>query len=288
MAEKIVNRFDYFVSHLPRNQLLLITTLVILTLGILDYLTGSEISISLFFFFPIAVITWYMGARYGGLFSLLSAILWDLVQRQQGFAYSTQFARYWALVMHLAYYVLVVLASNYLKNALDTTRRMAARDPLTGLLNSREFYRLAAIEFLLLRRHSQPVAIAFLDLDNFKLINDRYGHQAGDELIQLVSQTIAGSLRRTDLLARVGGDEFAILLPGADVHSTSLVAHKIQSDLAAATQERGYLISFSMGALAFASPPSDFQKALRQADALMYQAKARGKNVFIIIESDQN
>jgi diguanylate cyclase (GGDEF)-like protein len=286
MPEKIINRFDYFVSHLPRHYLLLITTIIILALGILDYLTGSEISISLFFFFPIAVITWYLGPRYGGAFSLLSTILWALVQRMQGFSYSTEFVRYWGVVMHLAYYVLVVLASNYLKNAFDTTRRQAITDPLTGILNSREFYRLLAIEMLRVQRNNQAVTIAFLDLDNFKLINDRYGHQVGDELIQLVSQTIAGSLRRTDLFARVGGDEFAILLPGADAHSAGLAAHKIQEDLAVIMREHGYPVTFSLGALAFASPPPDIQKALREADALMYQAKARGKNNFIILEAE--
>lgn len=288
MTEKNINQFDNFVSHLPRYHLLLITTIIILALGMLDYLTGSEISISLFFFFPIAVATWYLGPRYGGAFSLLSATVWILNGRMHGIAYSTEFARYWGLGMHLAYYALVVLASNYLKNVLKMTRWLAATDPLTGLFNSREFYRLVAIEMLRVQRNNQSVTIAFLDLDNFKKINDRYGHQAGDELIRLVSQTIAGSLRRTDLLARVGGDEFAILLPDTNTHAAGQVARKIQEALDVIMQEHGYRVTFSLGALTFASPPSDFHKALRQADALMYQAKARGKNVFIIVEAEQN
>jgi len=286
MTEKIINRFDNYVSHLPRYHLLLIAVIIVLALGTLDYLTGSEIEFSLFFLFPIAVTTWYLGPRYGIALSLLGVIAWTFVDHVHGIAYSTEFARYWGLAMHMAYYALIVLASSYLKNALNMTRRLAATDPLTGLYNSREFYRLAAIEMLRVQRNNQAVTIAFLDLDNFKEINDRYGHQVGDELIQLVAQTIAGSLRRTDLLARVGGDEFAILLPDTNAHSARQVARKIQQALAVIMQEHGYPVTFSLGALAFGFPPSDFHNALRQADLLMYQAKARGKDSFIVLEAE--
>jgi diguanylate cyclase (GGDEF)-like protein len=288
MIEKAITQFDNFISRLPRYILLPIIIIIVIALGVLDYLTGSEISISLFFFFPIAITTWYLGLFSGTFFAIFATLMWEAAEMVRGASYSNQFAHDWNVGMRLIYYLLVVLVAYALKTVFEKNRLLATTDSLTGLLNSREFYRLAALETLRSQRNKQSVTVAFLDLDNFKAINDRYGHLVGDELIKLVSQSISGSLRRTDLLARVGGDEFAILLPDTTTRMAEQVARKIQDALTTAMQEHGYLVTFSLGALTFSSPPLDFHEALSQADALMYQVKLRGKNDFLIVDYEKD
>lgn len=146
-------------------------------------------------------------------------------------------------------------------------RRLAATDPLTGLLNRRSFDEQLAQALARAERSQAPVGLLALDLDGFKAVNDRFGHAAGDRLLVQVGVVWSEALRRGDLLARAGGDEFLVLLPDADDHT----ARRVASRLAGSTP---HPVGVSIGVVV-AEPGESADDLLRRADAELYRHKAR-------------
>ncbi len=128
------------------------------------------------------------------------------------------------------------------------------------------------------RRYDRPFTVVCIDLDNFKTVNDCFGHSTGDMILRSVARTLQENIRVTDTLARLGGDEFAILLPetGRSVAETILrKVRKINLDI---MRRHGWPVTLSIGVVTFARPPSTVDETLRKADQLMYAAKNSGKN----------
>ncbi|HEX5617978.1 MAG TPA: PAS domain S-box protein [Solirubrobacteraceae bacterium] len=154
-------------------------------------------------------------------------------------------------------------------------RRLATRDDLTGLYNRRFFERELAQQLGLLGRQGGPAAVLFLDLDEFKTVNDTYGHQAGDELLKHVAAVLRGRLRDTDVIARLGGDEFAVLLPLTDAEPAGNVVDALQSEFAqrpANIDGTAIPVRASIGVAAL-DADLDVDAALRRADQAMYRVK---------------
>jgi diguanylate cyclase (GGDEF)-like protein len=154
------------------------------------------------------------------------------------------------------------------------------RDPLTGLPNRRAFEEDLAREAARAARAGAAVAVVVLDVDRFKAVNDAHGHAAGDAVLRAVAARAAGAIRAGDLLARVGGEEFALLLPGADLARAAEAAERIRAALAAAPVEAegralSVTASFGCAALAPGEPPG---AAVARADARLYEAKRDGRN----------
>ena len=159
--------------------------------------------------------------------------------------------------------------------------RIASVDPLTGALNRRSFSERAAAELNRARRFAKPACVLMLDADHFKSVNDRYGHGGGDAVLCALVRAVGETLRPTDLLGRLGGEEFAVLLPDADLESARAVAERIRQRIAdLRVPEPGGTIAFtvSIGAAACEAQETTVQPALDRADAALYQAKAQGRN----------
>src|SRR5205085_680354 len=127
-------------------------------------------------------------------------------------------------------------------------------------------------------RYGRPLTLTYLDLDAFKQVNDTLGHAVGDELLKTVANTLRSSVRASDIVARVGGDEFALLLPESGVGTAEVVLRKLQSRLLHAMQEKQWPVTFSMGAITFLQIPHSCDDMLHSADQLMYEVKSHGKN----------
>jgi diguanylate cyclase (GGDEF)-like protein len=158
-------------------------------------------------------------------------------------------------------------------------RRLAYTDRLTGLPNRALFHDRLEQALVMAQRHNTPVAVLFLDLDRFKIINDSLGHEIGDEVLVAVAQRLRRCLRAEDTLARLGGDEFAILLPEiANRRDTHLVTDKCLAALSDAELIRSHelTVNASIGVAVSPEDGADVQHLLRSADAAMYRAKARG------------
>ena len=158
----------------------------------------------------------------------------------------------------------------------ELLRDMATRDSLTGLLNRRALEQRLPEALALCRRHGGG-ALAMLDLDGFKQVNDSLGHAAGDELLQLVAQTLAGCLRAGDSVFRVGGDEFCILFPRAGEGAARVAVERALQRIRAEVAALSLDVTFSAGLTPLRPEDEVLDDVLARADHLMYRAKAAGK-----------
>jgi len=165
------------------------------------------------------------------------------------------------------------------KNVLEDEKDSARKDFLTGIANRRSFFELAGIETKRSGRYKTPLTTIYLDLDNFKTINDQFGHHIGDEVLCSVSKTIKRNIRSIDTVARLGGDEFAILLPETGAKSADVVSRKIQKELLDIMETNGWPVTFSMGVATYKKATGNFNEIIKKADGLMYSVKQHGKNM---------
>ena len=167
--------------------------------------------------------------------------------------------------------------------AEQAVKYMAMHDALTRLPNRGMFNERLASAIAVAQRHERTLAVLFVDLDRFKVINDTLGHEAGDEVLREVASRLVRNLRRGDTVARLGGDEFIVLLEDVpDPLYMGSVSHKLIGALAApfSIREREYRVTASIGVSAFPADGNDPETLLKHADLAMYRAKERGRNAF--------
>jgi len=172
--------------------------------------------------------------------------------------------------------LVVVEVLTRLHRAIETERDLARTDVLTGVANTRAFKELAATELERARRYGRTFTLATLDLDNFKAINDTLGHATGDRLIHDVGQAIRRRLRRVDIVARIGGDEFVVLLPETSAAAAAIALAHVQESLQTVAEDYGPAVRASFGSVTFVSAPGTVEEMLQLADVAMYQAKNAG------------
>jgi two-component system, cell cycle response regulator len=171
-----------------------------------------------------------------------------------------------------------------LRNKLQFALENAATDPLTGLFNRRYFERRLRQETAHAQRHKRPFAIVMIDLDNFKKVNDTFGHEEGDRVLRHVAESVSGALREDDVACRFGGEELVLLLRGTDAPAARVVANRLRATLAAKPVALGpaseaLQVTFSAG-VAAADERNGFavEDVLGRADAALYRAKRAGRN----------
>jgi diguanylate cyclase (GGDEF)-like protein len=165
-----------------------------------------------------------------------------------------------------------------LKTLLAKEHDLARIDSLTTVPNRRAFYEALDKERVKSARYRRPFTIAYLDLDNFKKVNDSLGHAVGDELLVQVASGLRSNLRASDCVGRLGGDEFAILLPETDATAAQLVLSKLRLRLLEEMKAHSWKVTFSIGAATFLDPPDSLDVIIRMADETMYAIKTHGKN----------
>jgi len=167
-----------------------------------------------------------------------------------------------------------------LRRQVAETREQAMQDALTGLPNRRALEMRASEELARRRRFAEPLALVVFDVDDFKQINDVFGHKAGDKALALIGRVLKESLRETDFIARYGGEELVVLLPGADRDTALKVADLMRKQVEGAgmhSHNKPVRITLS-GGVAVAVDGEDFEQLFERADKAMYQAKQQGKN----------
>ncbi|MEO8542918.1 MAG: GGDEF domain-containing protein [Burkholderiaceae bacterium] len=261
----------------PATMLVLSACLVLLT-GALDYHTGYELTFSIFYVAPIALAAWYLGRRSGLLICGLSAATWLSSDRLSGHVHLHLWVAVWNTGVRMGFFVIIAVLLARLRAALEQHRIMAEQDGLTGLLNARAFRQRCRSVFELAARHTQPLALGYLDLDEFKGINDAMGHDVGDQVLCAVAEVIAQRLRISDVACRLGGDEFAVMLPQTDLAGAKVFFEALHVKLVEMAHSRGWPLGCSIGVSVVDGRPADFDDALGHADALMYLAKRAGKN----------
>ena len=270
-----------FIAKLEKQSkplLLLVGFTLIVVIGCIDFLIGYEIGLSVFYVLPISLITWFTNRRFGVAASLISAILWfsaDVATREPSLH---PLILFWNTLIRLTFFVIITFLLSALKRAAQRESELARIDYLTGAGNSRFLSNLVQLEIDRLQRYQHPLTFAYIDLDNFKTVNDQLGHGIGDQVLRAVVSSVKKNIRRTDIVARLGGDEFALLLPETNQESARVVISKVQDGLLEEMRINNWPVTVSIGVLTCRVAPTSADALVRMADELMYSVKHAGKN----------
>jgi diguanylate cyclase (GGDEF)-like protein len=246
--------------------------------GVLDFLTGYELAFSLFYLIPVSLLAWLVSQRLGIMASVASACVWLAADVAAGSLYSKPFIYVWNTFVRLSFFIITAYLLSTLRRTLEYEKESARTDYLTGAANSRLFYDLVQMEIGRFQRYERPFTVAIFDLDNFKSVNDRFGHSVGDQVLRSVVGSTNKFLRKTDMIARLGGDEFALLLPETGQEPAGVVLAKIQGGLLEEMRQSNWPITFSIGVLTCNAAPPALDEVVRMTDDLMYSVKRKGKN----------
>jgi diguanylate cyclase (GGDEF)-like protein len=269
-------RVNFYVLGTPTALALGFALYVLIV--IMDYLTTYELTLSPFYQFVILVVTWNCGLVWGLVFCMLSFGAPLIIGDFEGSPYSQQIYFYIDNANRLVSYLVALGLTAQLKAQHEHERDSARQDYLTGLANQKGFYEGFTIEIARHRREKKPLSIAYLDCDNFKDVNDRFGHKEGDRLLEIIARTLKANLRKTDLIGRLGGDEFAVVLSNTGKAHAIEAVDKLSAALNSAMSDRGWLVTFSVGLGIFQNVPESEDEMISFTDKLMYRVKSSGKN----------
>jgi diguanylate cyclase (GGDEF)-like protein len=270
----------HFLEGQPPLLTASLSFLLVLLVATIDHLIPQELTLSLLYVIPLLLAAWFTGERCGVVIAILSASLWmgTELSHQATQATDSPWLLYWNMGMRLSFFLLINHLISALKGAYDREKRLARTDALTGITNRRYFTELLQAEVLRSRRYHYPLTVAYIDVDNFKAVNDQFGHGAGDLLLNLIAQCMHCQVRAIDVVGRLGGDEFAIMLPQTGPKQAQIVLPRVQQQLMQIVDHHGWPISFSIGVATFIRLPRTAKELVSQADYLMYNVKTRGKN----------
>lgn len=247
-------------------------------LGILDFLSGNEVTLSLFYLLPIVLVTWAVDRKTGLFLSFLSGLTLLGAEIAAGQQYSHPLFYLLNTLIRTLFYVVVVYLVTELKKSRREEQLAARTDFITGAVNARYFNELLQMEINRIRRYPHPITLVYVDVDNFKLVNDLFGHRIGDEVLRCIASELKSQLRSTDTVARMGGDEFVMLLPSTRQAEARLVVSKLYAHLIEEMKRRNWPVTFSMGVVTCEFSPYSAEQLVNMADELMYEVKNSTKN----------
>jgi diguanylate cyclase (GGDEF)-like protein len=270
---------EHFLNTWPKVNIVMLGIGLVLLLGLADWWTGTEMALTIFYLLPIYVVTWFTGLHAGILVALLSAVVWLAADLLAGQAYSHPLTPFWNTAAQAGIFLIATGLLAELKLKREQHEQATHIDLLTKVANRRHFYQLAAMELARAHRHRQPLTIVYLNVDDFKGINERFGHHIGDLLLSMVASTIQRHLRRTDIVARIGNDEFAILMPETAQPAAEEVTTRLRAVLLDLMRAQRWPVTFSIGVLTFLTPPESVEMMVRSTDALIRSVRAGGRDM---------
>lgn len=266
---------------LPRWALFLLGPIGVVLIGFALAATRGAGDGAVLYMWPVLWSTFFFGRR--GAFTIVACIAVTHALVLLSLPAASSYPGRWVDVMVSVIVVAIVVLALVRRNdaLLDELGNEARTDALTGLFNRRGFDERASLELARSRREQSWVAIAIFDLDHFKRINDEWGHEVGDRVLVRAAEVLAGQAREIDVVARFGGEEFVVLLPGADMDSAARFAERVREDLARERFPRLPLVRASAGVRAVLAPES-VEELLQGADLALYQAKRAGRDRAIV------
>jgi len=239
-------------------------------------LTPPDVKLGLLYLVPVLLVTWYEGIWVGAVFTLVAMALRMAVELEQQPDVSVPIS----LLNQLSFAVVAAVAMvayRRLRRSQEELARLATQDQLTTVLNARAFSDRLTQELERNRRYPRPLALLYLDLDDFKVINDSHGHQTGDAVLRLVADAMRSSVRQADVVGRLGGDEFAVLMPETDAQLADAAAKRLAAGLRNVFKGTPS-VTASIGVVSCTATDANTDDLLRRADQAMYDAKKMGKD----------
>jgi diguanylate cyclase (GGDEF)-like protein len=267
------------IGKIPKSILMILGFSLVLLIGAIDYGSGYEISVSFLYLLPILLFALGGTPTSAILISIFSAVTLFWADLASGHVYSHKAIPIWNFVMALGVFLTIAFSNLKIKELMQREHEYACNDYLTNVYSTRYFYEQARIEISRSSRYKQPLSLAYIDIDNFKYINDTYGHSIGDNLLRIVAESMKTMLRSTDIISRLGGDEFAILMPETNEVHSKVAITKVQKQLLETVEKNGWPVTFSIGVVTCYGPICSQDELIKMADDLMYDVKKSGKNM---------
>lgn len=260
-------------------QVTALALLFAVVVGYVDFVTGSEVSLGLFYVAPVAIAAWYVGRWTGVTLAIFCSIAWFIAGNDAH--YSHPAIPYWNALIRLGFFLVSGLSLSALRESVIRERYLSQMDALTGLYNRRVFEERLGHDLVSTKRRNKPLTLAYIDLDNFKSLNDNFGHAEGDRVLQTTGEILFQRVREVDTVARLGGDEFALILPDTDKEGAFEVISDLNDNLRKAFKELNKNVACSIGVVTFLNADISVENAVKAADAKMYSAKRRGKDTMV-------
>jgi len=272
--------FITFLANQPKWVRLGIGSVALVLIGVGDYFASSKLlEFSVFFVLPVSFLTWFVDRRAGLAGSAWSAgIILVIALNSRRQTHGHHQVAYWNSLIWLTFFLLITFLVAHLKVLHVRERELARVDDLTKVATRLALYEFAEFELNRARRFQLPMTLAYIDLDSFKEVNDRSGHAAGDRVLITVARHMRRSIRQTDLVGRMGGDEFALILPNTGKVAALAVLDKLLKTLSRSMRLNRWPVTFSVGVVTFLSPPESVDQMVQRADEIMYSVKQAGKN----------
>ena len=249
---------------------------LVVAVGVAEISSGFEPSLFPLYVIPVALAAWAVRPRTAYALAAVAVTLPIPFSALAGEPIGG--AVIWSVSSNFALLAILAVLLTTLKRRLSDEAVFAATDSLTGLLNRGSFIARLDAELARAARYGRAFTLAYVDLDNFKAVNDLEGHDVGDELLRRIADALRSSTRQTDVLGRLGGDEFAAVLPEITGGDTGSVLENLRKQLIRAMAKGGWPVTFSIGAVTFEAPVDTSREALQVADAAMYWVKRSGKD----------
>lgn len=234
----------------------------------IDWATGPAFSALIVYVAATTVAAWFLGPIVGSYMAVTCAVFGSTVALFHDAADASTQSVIVNGILRGVVLVALVQGSCFLRRTLNQLDQASRFDPMTGLLNRRALFDRGQIERARAQRHGSTIAVAYIDLNGLKRVNDRDGHEAGDRFICQFATALRSGMREVDLVARLGGDEFVVLMPGAAEPQALTALRRVLSTPGLPTA--------SVGIVVWHTDPPDVQTMITAADGLMYDAKARG------------
>lgn len=252
-------------------------------IAFVDVESGPGFRVFPLYFIPISLGAWVARRTGAAFFAILASAAWG-ISNWSWHASEAHFATN-VLTQLVAFGAVAALTASMRRN-YDVAVRTSMIDALTGLANTRGFYERFESALELAQRRSDPLALVYIDLDDFKAVNDARGHAEGDRVLEALAKAMREGIRKADIAARLGGDEFALVLTDGTRDATEQAVRRLQARFGAVADEHGWPVKLSVGALVLDAVERDVRliDLMREADGLMYEAKREGKDTVVIRE----
>ena len=272
------NTLDSCLRSVPDWLQVLLALAAVAGLTVFKLTIGQSVSVIDFLFVPIVAVGWFarrrwLGYAVAGVAAVDTAFVAMTAETQASLAAAAA-----AALVRFGLYLVVLGLLGMMRRERSGDQRAASTDQLTGAANARAFKETAGLEVERAQRYRNPISVAYLDIDDFKSINDALGHGEGDHVLAQTGHVLRSTLRTTDTAARIGGDEFAVLMPETGSAGAAALMERVRGELDRLMLADGGRVRFSIGLATFERPPASVDELMAAADGALYRAKRAGKD----------